>query len=386
MKILLLSDYYQPKMAYAKVKIAQNLQQLGHEVKVLTSDRYFPFHNYQETCSQILGKRIRAIGEKIEASILVERKKTIWEIFTRVFFADLEKSVRQYQPELVICVGISSPSAIRIALLKKSLPFRLLMVDSHLPSELERGNKFLKKIFYFLFRFFFASLVANNTDQFIALQDKTQEIIKHTYGIKSKNIKIIPNGTDIDLFKFNLIARNKIRHQFKIKKKDFVIIYTGKIIKEKGIDILFKAFNFLNKKNIYLLLVGDGPSDYKNFCLKLVNLKLHGNIIWAGWQKQETLPAYYSAADVAVWPLQESLAMNDAASCGLPFIANHELGDKTRVSEHNALLYKKGSYLDLAQKITYLLKNYKIRSMMGRRGRRLAEEKLSWYQIAQAYL
>ena len=245
---------------------------------------------------------------------------------------------------------------------------------------------FTSKIFYFLFRFFFASLVANNTDQFIALQDKTQEIIKHTYGIKSKNIKIIPNGTDIDLFKFNLIARNKIRHQFKIKKKDFVIIYTGKIIKEKGIDILFKAFNFLNKKNIYLLLVGDGPSDYKNFCLKLVNLKLHGNIIWAGWQKQETLPAYYSAADVAVWPLQESLAMNDAASCGLPFIANHELGDKTRVSEHNALLYKKGSYLDLAQKITYLLKNYKIRSMMGRRGRRLAEEKLSWYQIAQAYL
>ena len=95
---------------------------------------------------------------------------------------------------------------------------------------------------------------------------------------------------------------------------------------------------------------------------------------------------YYSAADVAVWPLQESLAMNDAAACGLPFIANDELGDKERTSANNTLLYIKGDSIDLQQKLLYLLENKTQRIAMGKRGRDLMKKKFSWDILAERYL
>jgi len=170
--------------------------------------------------------------------------------------------------------------------------------------------------------------------------------------------------------------------------KDFVVIYTGKIIKEKGVHILFSAFNMLAKRysDIKLLLVGSANKDYERECFGLLEKEYHSRVILAGFQEAKCLYKFYSAADVGVWPLQESMSMNDAAACSLPFIANSKIGALARLSNNNALLYRIGSHRDLAAKIEYLYRNKRMRKKMGMRGRELMEREFDWRVIASRYI
>ena len=46
MKIVHLVDYFQPKVGYQEYFLALEHQKLGHDIRVITSDYYFPFVNY----------------------------------------------------------------------------------------------------------------------------------------------------------------------------------------------------------------------------------------------------------------------------------------------------------------------------------------------------
>lgn len=387
MKILLVSDYFQPKIGYTKVQVSKHLSEMGHTVKVLTSDRYFPFHNYEATTKKILGERIRIIGTHKENGFLVERKPILLEAFTRVFIPDLKASIRAFNPDQVIVVGISTFTCFQVAQLKSELGFKLIIADSHLPSEFNSGNNIFKNIFYDIFKLLFTPTISKAADKVIAIQDKTVDIIKNVYGI-TKPIFVVPNGTDTKIFRFSKKYNETIRKELNIPQKSNVLIYTGKIIQQKGVDLLFTSFSRLIKKykNIHLILVGSGPEDYISTCKQKVSKKELNNIHFIGFLDQNELFKYYSAADIAVWPLQESLAMNDAAACKLPFIANNTMGDKTRISNDNALLYKKNNIKDLTKQIELLLKNPILRKKMGENGRKLMVEKLSWKKIAEQYI
>jgi glycosyltransferase involved in cell wall biosynthesis len=252
---------------------------------------------------------------------------------------------------------------------------------------MERGNQLLKKLFYFVFRIIFSDLISRAGDKFIAAQEDTRIIIRKAYGIKKK-VDLIDQGTDTQTFRFSKSARRSMRKKFKIKNDNFVIIYVGKVIASKGIDVLFKAFRQLSKEfdDIHLLIVGGSDEKYLKKCFEILekeNKNLKKKVIVVDFQEEKQLFKYYSMSDVAVWPLQDSLSMNDAAACELVFIANDKLGAKTRISNDNALLYKRGDYKDLAERIKYLYNNPEKREMMGKRGRQLAEDVLSWSSISQ---
>lgn len=386
MKILIVSDYFQAQIGYAKPQVAKALQATGHTVEVLTSDRYFPFHNYNTSVKKTIGPRVRAVGTKKENGITVTRKKTLFEFFTRAYFEDLELEIQRRKPELLIVVGMSSPSMVRVARLKENNTFKLVAVDSHLPSELNHGNTVLKDIFYWVFRTFFSRIITKSLDLCIALQDDTAKVIKETYGIKTP-VTIVPNGTNIDQFQFTKTGAAQVKKKYNIPIDAVVILYSGKIIKEKGVLLLAKTFKEIKtqQKNAYLLLVGDGPKEYLDQ-IKNVLQEHKSSYTITGFQPHESMQNFYSAADIAVWPLQESLAMVDAAACSIPFIANDTLGDKTRISNNNALLYKKNDRDDLADKISTLVIDKKLRVAMGKRGRKLVEDTLSWNALCLRFI
>jgi len=95
--------------------------------------------------------------------------------------------------------------------------------------------------------------------------------------------------------------------------------------------------------------------------------ELKENYIFIDFVKNEELFKYFSASDVGIWPLQESVSMVEAAACNLPFIANDTIGTKLRISNNNALLYRKGDISDLYEKIKYLVENDNERLSMGKR-------------------
>lgn len=385
MRIMVVSDYFQAKIGYAKIKVAQSLQAQGHRLIVVTSDRYFPFHNYQNTMMPLLGPRIKGTGFFIEEDITVIRNKTYFETLTRCAYAKIKHYLQLYKPDLVIVFGITTFSAITASYFKKIFGYKLVLADSHLPSELEQGNQLFKNFFYSLFRTFFSNIISNSADKVIALQDKTTEVITNVYGI-SASVTVVDNGTDCELFSYNQNYRIETRKKLKIATNEQVILYTGKVIPEKGVDILVKAFAVLIKKHpgLHCVIVGNGNPEYLQTLQRSIAKKQHLHFVPV--QPQQELPKFYAAADIAVWPLQESLAMNDAAACNLPFIANNELGARKRISNNNALLYKKGDVQDLANKIEYLLLHPQERKAMGKRGRALMVAELSWDKIAEQYI
>lgn len=389
MRILSVVDYYQPRLGYGSYYISKTLVELGHKVTLLTSNFYYPFPNYKETVGKMLGERRLPVSVKNENGVTVVRKKMIFEVFTRAIFGGQLEYLKKVKPGIVLIDKTASFHTVVFSLLKPFFGFRLISIDAHLPSGLmAEGNQFSKKVFYFIFRILFSGLINSRVDKFIAVQEDTRKIMTTYYGVKSKKIVHIPLGTDLKLYKFNKNERAAVREKYRIKGSDFVAVYTGKIIKEKGVHILFSAFNKIAAKdvNIKLLLVGAANREYEQRCLELLDSKYHKRVIWVGFQEVGDLYKYLSASDVGVWPLQESMSMNDAASCGLPFIANNHIGARLRLSNNNALLYKEGNVNDLAKHIDFLYKHKKISKEMGKRGRKLMESKFDWKVIAAQYI
>lgn len=387
MKILFIIDYFQPQIGYSEVFLLKEFVRLGHTVEVLTSNHYFPFPNYADTVQSLLGSRTQPIGRRIEEGLSVQRQRALIDVGNRVIFSGLVRKISEYKPDLVIVNGIVTFSALVASVFKQIYQYRLILRDSHLYSEYNRGPQLLKKLIYGSFRLFAKRIVEKNADAIVAAADGTKVLATEVYGIR-KPIVVIPLGTDPKLYAYSKQKRLRFRKKVGIKNSDFVILYTGKVIPAKGLELFFRAFQRLVSKHpsLILVIVGAGSQEYTQQCLKLVEKKYRQQVIFTGFKGQADLPEIYAAADIAVWPLQETTSMLDAASSQLPFIVNDQIGTQERISYRNALTYKKGQDVDLAHKISFLLTHPTERKEMGRRGRKLILDTLSWRQLAQTYL
>lgn len=387
MKILYMVDYYQPQIGYNEYYLPHEWSKLGHEVIIFTSDHYYPFPNYNETAGKLLGDRHQAPGIFKQGKITVIKRPMWLEIFTRAVFSGHESIIKEFKPDLVIVNKSSSFNSFQAARLKSKYQYKLITYDAHLMSGYKAvGNVHFKDAVYALYRLLIAKYMNKKVDKYIAVQEGTVDVMTNLYG--QKPVQYIPLGTDPDRFRNDPASRKMIRKKYHIPLTSRVAIYTGKIIPTKGISILYRAFGVIAKNNpsLHLLLVGSGTQDYLNECLSYVDPRHHSRIHLVGFKDTKELYKYYSAADFGVWPLEESTSMNDAAACELPFIANDEVGVKQRFKNKNALKYRRGDHLDLAKKMLYLTTHPQESKQMGKRGRELIINELSWEQISKEYL
>jgi len=96
------------------------------------------------------------------------------------------------------------------------------------------------------------------------------------------------------------------------------------------------------------------------------------------------LPPFYWAADIGVWPTQESTSQLDAAACGLPLILSNRIEVLERV-DGNGFTYEEGDAADLACRIE-ALRDPMRRARMGAIGCAKVRDRFSWELIAQRRL
>jgi len=386
MKILIIVDYFQPKLGYSETFLANEYIKKWYEVLVLTSDHFYPFPDYENTSWKILWKREQKTWFYIEEWIPTKREKLKFEVFNRVYFENIEKNIQEFWPEQVIVNGIASITAIIVVKLKNKYNFKLTCFDSNLMSIINQWLK-IKQLFYFVFKLFFSKYLENSVDKFVWVQEETCEIINKFYWINKDKIEFIPLWTDIEKFRFDKDERENIRKQYNIPLDSIVLIYTWKLILDKWYDILMKSTSKIvnANKNIYVIVIWSWPKDLIDEMNEYIK-DFKENYIFVDFVKNEELYRYFSASDIWIWPLQESVSMVEAASCNLPFIANDKIWTKLRISNNNALLYKQWDIEDLYEKIKFLLENKEEMNSMWRRWRELVEQKLSWKEIANKYL
>ncbi|WP_048190625.1 glycosyltransferase family 4 protein [Methanobacterium sp. SMA-27] len=156
------------------------------------------------------------------------------------------------------------------------------------------------------------------TDNLITVSYKTQKDLREIK--KSERSIVIPNGID-----FN--------HIQSIKPSDEIsdIIFAGRLIKEKNVDILIKSIQIVKQKspNVRCMIVGDGPERSKLEELSF-NLKIQENIEFMGFtENYDDLIGYMKSSSVFVLPsIREGfgIVVIEANACGLPVVVvNHKM-------------------------------------------------------------
>lgn len=134
---------------------------------------------------------------------------------------------------------------------------------------------------------------------------KTDSIIAPTTYVKRvlessglKNVNVIPTGVDFDSMKRE--KRENARKQLGLKSKDKIILYFGRVSKEKNIDILIKAAKPLSASGFKVIIAGSGP--YIKELISLSKRIGNRNVIFAGFIKEKDIPLYYAAADMLCNP------------------------------------------------------------------------------------
>lgn len=196
--------------------------------------------------------------------------------------------------------------------------------------------------------------------------------------VPKDKIKILRNCIDLDVFNenSNLEKIKEIKRKFKISSKDNVILFAGRISKEKGIDQVIKSFKIAYKKDksLKLLIIGSYmhgsniKTEYQNY-LDSLSSGVQTNIIYTGYIDQSDLKYYYQIAKISIfssmWNEPAGLTLLESMACGTPVITTRSGGipeyvkDKAIVLERNSKLPEYiASNLELLLNNTSLYKKY----------------------------
>ncbi len=307
MRILLTSDAYTPitnGVVTSLVNLKKGLVQLGHEVRVLTLSQTH-VSDYQDGIWYLSSLKSDTLypGTRIR----------------RPFAKNIVREIIKWHPDIVHCQCEFStfPLAKRIAL---AVGAPLVHTYHTLYEEYTHyfsPSKWLGRIMAQQF----TKRILSKVDYVIAPTAKTERILL-SYGV-SKPIEVVPSG--IDLARFSPTNENKkteaLRASLTIPKENFVLVYVGRLATEKRVDELITNFS-LGKTDRTLLLVGDGPQR-ESLQRLTVSLGLQNQVIFAGMQNQEDIPAYYHLGDVfcsASTSETQGLTYIEALASGLPVL------------------------------------------------------------------
>src|SRR2546430_6066479 len=96
MRILHVSSWFQPELGYSEYHLPTAQQRLGHIVAVLTSDRFFPFPNYDATVGPVLGARVVGRGRRTEHGLSTYRLPVAFEYRHHLWLREFDAAVREF--------------------------------------------------------------------------------------------------------------------------------------------------------------------------------------------------------------------------------------------------------------------------------------------------
>lgn len=235
-------------------------------------------------------------------------------------------------------------------------------------------TKLVKLLYWLAFRFNKAVVFLNSED-LITLRNIS----------KDKSFLIESEGIDIKHFDSTLCR--------KAKKDEFTFLFVGRLLTDKGIYELIKAYEKLKKEKpkVKLIIVGSPDEGNPNSVSKgeLEKWMKEGLIEWHGFQ-EDVRPFYCTANCVVLPSYREGIprVLLEAMAMEKPIITTDAPGCKNVcVDGVNGFLVKPKDVesLYLAMKRMVELGDEKLREF-GKAGRRLAEEKYSVEKIVREYI
>jgi glycosyltransferase involved in cell wall biosynthesis len=181
-------------------------------------------------------------------------------------------------------------------------------------------------------------------------------------GFPEEKLFYLPRGADVERFKPGQ------------RPAKFRAIFTGALIKRKGIHHLLEAWHRLNLPEAELWLVGSVHDEAKPFLEQF----WRDNIRVVGFVRDPE--SYLSQSTVHIFPSQwegSAKVTYEAAACGLPQITTREAGDLVRDGVEG-IIVQPGDVNAIAAAIEYLHTHPEIVEQMGSAARRRVVENFTW--------
>lgn len=205
-----------------------------------------------------------------------------------------------------------------------------------------------------------------------------QKIIK--FDIKKNEIINIPTGGGININKFMDKDGNKIRNKYLTNKYDRLILFIGRISKQKNLPNLLNAIYEVIKKhpNALFLIAGDGIE--KSSLMKMSEeLKIGNNVIFVGSVPYEEIPYYYAACDLFVLPSNyegTARVLEEAAASGRPIVTTNVSGaSDVVINGVTGYIVEPENPNKLAEKILKVIDDRELAKGMGKKGQKYVFEK-----------
>ena len=240
-------------------------------------------------------------------------------------------------------------------------------------------------------------------DAVIAVSGETKRDIERLFDVDPARVHVIHNG--IDLEEYRKVDSTEALVRYSIDPDKPYLLFVGRITRQKGIVHLVRAIQFMDR-NFQIVLCAAAPDtpeiaeEMKNAVKRLKTQR--SDIIWIDEMvDQKTATELYSHANVFCCPsIYEPFGIInlEAMACQAAVVASAVGGIKEvvahgetgflvpleQMSESPFEPTKPDQFArDLAERINQLMKNPALQEKFGRAGRKRAEERFSWLEIAQ---
>lgn len=313
MKVLITTDWYEPVIngvVTSVMNLSRKLRERGHEVKILTLSR---------TCHSYIEGDVIYAGSIGMGCIYPQARVKIPTVA-----GDYMEMLLDWKPDIVH----SQCEFFTFFLAKK------IASELHIPIVHTYHTVYEDYTHYFspqkawgrnIVQLMTRKL-ANAVETLIAPSDKIRKILEG-YQV-SCPVEVIPSG--ISLEKYQACKeedwQEKIRAQLGIPQDALVLVYVGRMAKEKNIEELLEYQQEAEKYGVILLLVGDGPH-LPELKKKAEELKVTEHVIFTGMIAPEEVGHYYQAGDLFVSAsISETQGMTyaEALAGGIPLLCRRD--------------------------------------------------------------
>lgn len=207
----------------------------------------------------------------------------------------------------------------------------------------------------------------------IQRMDKILAVSNYMKDCLIKRLKIEDERINVSyMLKPEWIKGQKVRKNH----KKYRMLFLGRLVRAKGIELLLEAFSLLKQRNVELLVAGNSKTEYyKNF-VKKFNIK---NVVFLGKIPHNDIKNVYEKADVVVVPsIREeplSRVLIEAGSLGKSVIATDRGGSREVViDKKTGVLIRNITPQGLVRGMEYVIRNPKKAKEMGRNIKKLADK------------
>ena len=303
-------------------------------------------------------------ADNLSENFFINCRNTYLDKKGKIFISNIFSKINQIKPEIIISVfNIGNLNIYILFILRKILKFRIILWSfGYDPvTGFNPEKKFTDKIRLYL---------SQKADAVIFYWENGRDEL-NKFSKRKDHYFVAPNTLDTEKqteFKktFDITGKDKIKAELGVKEK-FHFVYTGRLLEDKQIDLLLRAYGIVERRNTdcRLTIIGDGPERNKlsNLSQELGLNKIHftGEIL-----DEEQTGKWIYISDAFIMPGRLGLSVVHTFCFGTPVISQrkekhfHGEGIGYIKDGENGFLVEDGNVSELAEKMLLIISDNEL--------------------------